>query len=668
MALVCRRGWIALILCGISLLAAIGQPPPRDFGDEDDPNLPPFKSTTERAIIPFVTANELLRWTAAPTGAGEFLLSVQPHEPRVTIGTLTLVPTNLGLLRMVDEQSVALVPGLFGRQVFIFGEAEGKIWVQDTAGQMYGLNRETLAIETKVNGLGGACIGVLPDAIWCLDSYTANDNERRFPYGTSALIEYDRTGKERRQVKLADAAPADFQILLAKIDGAQIWVATSNGDASCIHRVDITTGAIQTVKAERVQLPIFLLNDRLVWLDMHNGKHATVFQLDKATLQASSIGKLPTKYVGHAYDNETKILVTDEYIWCQGAVFSSKDCRRIRAQQAGTPPELPAQTRRNSEEEMLHIAGYTFLGADAERAWLGCEGMLAEVHNDGTLVTRDLKAMQLPRLPVGVTAMTGSVVVSDEEHTRLYRVHSDEDTVQIAVPNDQLTTGLATEKRLWFANHRRLVTCGPEMQLRKMVNPTPQRLDLRQALAVGDELYLFGPEQRFWRINGATGTLLNIESWEALLPEEERAKLRLQTAYPLANGRLLFLFTQGRPRHNEEDEGDEEAPADAKAPVVLLAYDPATDQWQRLQVPDKTPAILTVVNTARGMIGVSPNGRSLYRAGETGWEPLGTLPLATSTMSLAGGTDRYLYLQSPIGLYRLRWDELTPVDALKQGG
>ena len=623
-------------------------------------------------------------WTAAPSGPGEFLIFLHQYiagTDREVAGR-KLIATQLGLLESQDGENWAIVPGLYGRHIWIIQEQNGMLWVRERGKDILGLDPKDLSIRKRIAGVSGQCFLVTKDRFWCVDhrsnplgrmsTSSPFQHRRATPpsAGWTVLIEYDHDGNLLREFKTDGTSLPVGQIYWFKPDGDSIWLAVIDfqgispidthlyGDRRLV-QFDRQSGKVlgsAEINA-RVGTGFADLPDRILWA-MPSGKKDTsaLHQLSKEDMSVSVAAELAVPYVRNIWSDGT-------YLWIFGdesVAVSLKDYAPIALEEyKGKEPRWVSSPYGHRDES---LTWYRLLGADADRVWLRANGpALIELRDDATSHAWDLSGLAESPLYMhdGVAAGDRLYVAAND---RLLRFTSGSATVlalEPGTPGQGYVPFLAGNRnRLWVQRVYRgpLLALSPELEhLGTIPAEDVEDIHQRYAVPVGDSLLFWHRRHSgVWLASGDDG-VKKLDSWETVRPSvEEKTGARPPRSFgtlPFAGDSAAFLFhryelgPQGRARVDDS--------------VLTVVYDPGTDRWTTTTMINHRGPFLAL-NGARGLYFAGDG--TVGRWSKDGWRDIGHLSFETWQPRYWNekvvGTDRYLYTCTPIGLYRVRWNDL----------
>ena len=643
----------------------------------------------EEISLPAQPLTAPLPWVKSPAGPGEFLLgqsfplismeSTYAHQRR-------FIATVSGLLMIEPDGRASLVSAAFGQPCMWVGEKKGRLWVQQRDGTLLGLDPQTLAVAEQVHGLTGPCFAIDAGSIWCYDSMEMatgglyKNVVNRFPFA-SALIEYDRTGREKRRFTADGVSLPKCAIIKALLDPNVLWVvingdrARNYGEAQ-IFRVDRASGKVTKLDAvTNVGDRMLNLPAQLVWTTARQGQDepgatCPINVLDKKTLAVTQPAQIPAKYANGLY------AVQDGKLWCVVtpriydmprrspeepyptiAVFSLTDGRRIHVEDAGlSPAEGPSTTKRPP------VIAYSVVGCQPDRAWVcGTDNRLYDIPDAGEPRQRDCFALgpirQLcPRVSGMSDAFLGYAGDLSFPKSTLLQIfpHSDR---AIRCVIDEVFPVTASIQRAWFISNGNILTCGEDLKPRTIklsddIDTT--HLIGGTTVSNGDKLYFF-IAGNVYVADAAAGTVVKLASWRRDAPKALWKSDDPEAAFRTSDGRIVFnLYTRAKA-------ADEDSAASANH-ATLACYDPGMDSWT-FTPNDRITFWGDTLETPYGTLHVPEEKDVLYRGTATDWKEVGRLPFCIKRLYFSACTARYLYLDTPLGLYRVRWAELLPAIA-----
>lgn len=606
--------------------------------------------------LPFTPAT--VQWTPAPSGAGEFLLTrAEDCFPALKVGGRTVIGTPLGL-QVVQGGQLSLHPTLYGKPLLVIDEAEGLLWVQEINGGLYALDPETLAITHAYPTVHGQCVAINASGFWCLDTF---EHALNIPADNDpaayAVIHYDRTGKEcRRFATDGTALRKKDTIAWVAADDDALWLLVHpDYRETCgmhdygpkrLYRLDFIKGTLRQIKQPVAAMvsPMSMQPDSLLWaVGSEEENIVAVMRLDKHTLASTRVGKIPEKYASGG------LLLCDGVVWgwtradfssttpSSYAAFSATDCRRIPLEQVGPPPD---DVMKACQQSCFLVPPQRVIAVDAERAWLlsSDQRTLTEVRDTGEVLRRDLSALSGPISHIMPrTTLPGRLMlrVSNADY-QVLQVTAGETSAHRLFLGDVDYDPICERSggRYWLRGREKLFTADTEFTLREIELPggkMPERI-----LPIGDDALLCYRDA-LYRVTGRTGELHEITSWATQVPQGLR---HLGIRYVLGmRGDRLFLYSGYSPDDPH---------------TLLLIYDLPQDRWQQVELPQ----------SYRPIPGAQPYvyaEQKLYTVDERGVTPVGTLP--SEGMSPLGGTTRYLYVDTSVGICRLPWSAVLGKEA-----
>ncbi|MHB9133019.1 MAG: hypothetical protein ACYDBB_18280 [Armatimonadota bacterium] len=656
-----------------------------------------------------------LTWQPAPTGPGEFsLLPMYGPGSYLYTGKRTLAGSDLGLLTTTDGTTWEMVPHLFGSYILPVTEQHGMLWVQKIGevrsypqkwGALLALDPQTLAVKREVPSIVGRCLAVEANGFWCQydyhappppDATTTTPNpaqQAAFNPSTpiiSALIEFDRDGKELRRFVADGKALPQGQVQRVFVDAEAVWVLSIKRDSYSVHsglrsgprggdysspqyqfsRVDRKTGAITTVSTSLwMNNPTVNLPDRLLWVKgtqsyayseyypqaLRYGQASSdtppaptpfeVYQLDKTTMKITKAGTVKLSGV-QTLASDGKHL----WIFARGAsVFALKDFQPVPADAAGAPPAGSPPPFTYAEKPSTTVQ-YTLQRADGKWGWLlGSDSALYALGDDGAGFRHDLSGLVkvldgylrvVTRGPFAYTVADGFVL----------RVEAGKPEVRLAQlpesPNNYANLLCVGEKYLWLRyGEEQLYAVSADLHQWSPAGNSREMRSGEYMAEVGGKLYLTNYRGYLLRADPATGKLTTVEAWTKFFPASNRGDDMpsleagyLQALIALPDGRLAAHL----------------GPRSAQDKGKSLVYDPAKETLQELAEDDFT----ALVSTAQRQFRTADGQLQMWQG--AAWKPLGKIPAFTTYTSptpvpLNGTlqTERYLYTNTAFGLFRV---------------
>lgn len=626
-----------------------------------------------------------LPWVKSPEGPGEFLLAKSPFSNNgisTVLHNRNFYATMSGLLMTDEKGDLKIIPATFGKPCMVVGELQGELWIQQNDGTLLGLNPTTYILQEKTGKLAGACITIDATSIWCYDSMElAHDALRertmnREPFA-SAIIEYDRNGVEKRRFITDGIMLPKVEIKHAIIESDVVWIfakpclgiicgcgAKSYGE-SHLFRLDRVTGKVALIKeAKDISPSAINQSGKFIWTgpaknDESTGKTCPVYQFDKKSFVVTPPIQIPQKYAGGLH------AVRDGKLWCKiyphrsyqlkdgelnqpdFAVFALTDGHRIHVDEAG---EVPAELVTKKEAELI---SFRTIGAQPERVWISSTGNnLYDIPDTGEPKIRNNKELKdIGRFSTrnnGPSNVLFAYYNTRDDRNALIMYPGKDYFIKIYT-NDFIAI-TSSEQRVWFLNDNNLVTCTDNLkkQTISLANKRGVNLIGNTTVAIDDKLYFFDNNQPY--IADATkGTTTAIASWKLQVPDELKTHEEPGAAFLAPDGKIVFNLRS--PRRNEDSKPEEHPVA------TLAAYNPKIDTWT-FTPSDCIPYWGDTLNTSYGAFHVKYNDNIIYRGTATAWVKAGQLPFNMPDFRFGASTKEYLYLDTPIGIYRVRWSEL----------
>jgi hypothetical protein len=152
------------------------------------------------------------------------------------------------------------------------------------------------------------------------------------------------------------------------------------------------------------------------------------------------------------------------------------------------------------------------------------------------------------------------------------------------------------------------------------------------------------------RVDGKTGKMIPLKSWRTQVPACWQQVDHPDAAFRALDGSIVFNLTL-------RGEQSKTRATDPERRSVLAAYAPATDKWT-ITPCDRIKYRGDTLETPHGALHVANGENTVYRGTTTDWVAVGKLPCCMDAFRFGAGTTEYLYLDTPLGLYRVRWNEL----------
>jgi hypothetical protein len=551
----------------------------------------------------------------------------------------------MGLLASAGEDKWEIVPSLYARDVRPLREHDGLLWVEEGGDGLLALDK-SLAVQRRLPTVKGRCIAIGPRGFWCVER------------GVN-LVGYSAEGRQRAFFPTDGKQLPKGTIYWAAVDGDAVWLAIMeyvipkgiyNGPAvpgeSWLVRLSPATGEFSQVDIRPWPGPPFVnLPRRVLWVRKAAETEWDVEELDKATLRVQRAGRIASPYVSEMATDGQKLWVFSSTGW---RVFSLDGLKPVALQDAGKPPPGSPSMTTESYCSLLSPSKPWFLvlAADPERVWLSAAGpSLVELRDDGVAEARDLSSL-IPR-PIDLSrafALPGVFYGWLYRSGSLLRVEAGDATATerelVEFKNRKmghLYLATASDRWLWLAttSNGNMLALAPDFSRHRIVGPVMAGcVENENAVARGDWLYLhLRNSGECVRASALTGEVAPIRSWSG------KCGGGWGTAFGLPDGRMNV---QG-PRRDRVDN---------------WIYDPATDKWQHVA----WEGWVRPVAASDRLYGIRDD--SLVKWQDNGWQRLGTPPfsawLRAGGEALLGstnivGTSRYLYLRTPLGLYRVAW-------------
>ena len=210
----------------------------------------------------------------------------------------------------------------------------------------------------------------------------------------------------------------------------------------------------------------------------------------------------------------------------------------------------------------------------------------------------------------------------------------------------------ANTRCVWCTTEGGLFTCDAEMHCRVIPLPsTAQSEHFSGRGVVVDDTLLAYYGGAMLRVDGKTGSITPIASFNRAFPDAIRARWSsTRVCYCLDAKYCIFSFAIGKGQRDQ-----------------LLRYDYVADHWEDLGESEHKNTKFDQITTSHGVIDPSYDSNILFRGEEQGFQPAWNLPFHSRVWSLLAGTNTYLYFHTPLGIFRLRWDELSQASAQMEG-
>lgn len=370
-------------------------------------------------------------------------------------------------------------------------------------------------------------------------------------------------------------------------------------------------------------------------------------------MEVSEVGRVDAPPIGSvATDGKSLWFLGD-----QTHVFSLKDLGAVPLEEAGPRPPGPPRGRYFSYPP-LHI-----LGVDGERVWIiGPGSRISELHDDGSVAAWDLSKSSGYSLQA--VARPGLLYVFAQGD--LFRLRSGSPDVLSRTPFDSspgFLQHLAADDLLWIEHQSRAKILGPDLAEIATVEPVPGRFHcLQSGVPSGGSFYVFRRSpNRLERIDGKTGKVAVVDSWLRHAEKWCRANVEpkpsptsLSTlSYPAVppvatpDGRVRFVFNAPVPPTRRSIHR-----------YTMWLYDPATDRWEDSLLPK------SFQSTSNPSLAWNTDTKAILHCENDQWTPIADLPEAwqkamirSESMAVTG---KYLYIRTPLGLYRLASAEDVP--------
>ncbi len=598
-----------------------------------------------------------------------------------------IVTTGFGVMRE-EKDAWRIIPQLATRQLsgrpFV---VDGLLWITEvTATQemwLLALEPDNWRAKRSIAlPRGAAVIAVESNGIWCLQQAVRGLGRGGFRGGHKRLLQLDLKGEEQLRFE-AGAAVAEVElprairkdvphaapnpaIQHAFVDEDAVWLAITDhrgimpNDAPIrgpfqIARVDRKTKQTKCVVVEDWWGTLVLNRPgELLWLTAKRGPEAIVVRFDKATWKTThvSIDARMTYSYG----------IEDDYLWLSTEplrVFGLSDLK---------PAERAAREKVTAAVEGR--LGWTtavprMLCGDRRSVWFALPGLrVARLADDGSTQWRELgDVLADPQsYPQATTAGHDLFIYSRGTLIRL-PLGDGKATVRQVGPRERFAARMvANGEYVTVAFHGRpgiYVFDHALALVRQILRPDDARFDPRLLDLIDGHLYYqTGRGGRMMAMHVASGESRPLASWHDAATAHLKQVLGDQIDQSWYERLLASAMVSGDARQIRLQTWAATSPYRGSRPRVLMFYyDVKQDKWSH-EVLDadswpmqRQPDLF--FDTKRNMLLRYDNG----------WQEAGRLPqhwlLAGLTGWPAHATDKHLYLQTPVGLWRVSWPVLS---------
>jgi hypothetical protein len=641
-----------------------------------------------------VTAAEALKWTPAPDGLGEFVLcfGITIHEAEarqqglllfsqfdnaVRVGDDCYLGTQVGLLRRTGKGPWQIVPALYGRfmrPVVVEGKT---LWLDewDFSGRpigIVGLGLETQKIAVALPGAKGRLVRADHGELLCL---TGEDVD--WVRGSSALVAYNVKGEEvwRRTFGARRAVSA---LVTPEATWATAWSPqiTNIIPPPTTFRIDAVTRETKEVDSKLLGLEPWgwqmLLYDRGAFLRAavtfkDKAGSVRLQEIDCRTLQVREGPEAP--YAGTS--PQVNLRAAGDTVWMtspQPVAFSRKTLAPIDPKEAGDPPKWTTYEVLKTDPPKLPVS---LVAAGGSTAWLGWDAApLAALTDKGETLRVDLPEEIAGLLKTGggmrfemagrwLCLGASAAIATLDLPSRKATVYTHPGTkpgnylgYALAGGGNDSGTWVRPGKLGWLDFRTPAVT---EVGLPSEQNSFSA---YRQEAVAGDQLVAMVHSGDVYRIVGPTGKVDKVASWRGVI-------------YPAAQGdpkdeqsAFTWLKSDVRRVYLTPDGWLGVVALVSERELGMHFLDVAKGTWQEGEA-----AWTEIVPFWRGDRLYGAGARKLWEWKDHKWSPVAGLPPAlcnlymTNLKGSSGGyllnaTEEYLYAQTPIGLYRVRWAEV----------
>lgn len=444
------------------------------------------------------------------------------------------------------------------------------------------------------------------------------------------------------------------------------------------------------------------LGDRIVWLT--NYSDLDVWVLDKKSAQVSRALKIIAPHFDsiQIYNKMLWLSNRDDSEARSARIYSLDTFEKVAGRERFDIQQLPWSSDRRKphfpDKESAPWAG--ILAASGNSAWLSGPGsnlLQANDQGEGRSFDAGYYVTRAVRRRIFAAATGESLLWARPGELQRVNFSDKHSTLPLAALGDrskELGHRLflaASPTRVWLQAEAGpmleeagpLLALSPDLlQSREVASPKLEGRDgatsaTVAAIAVADTLYAWDAEGFLLRADAQTGQSTRVGSWSRRFPGDAPAPenafpktisprrefaARRDAAFALPDGRLAFAFSEtrdirysgGPERAWRRDEGQLDK-------ARLLLFDPARDTWQEAE----GPADVRPLAIGARIFGVDKERAYEWRGSR--WQSIGPLPVAAREGSFGGGyepdgqkatlagTQRYLYRETPLGVFRIAW-------------
>jgi hypothetical protein len=625
--------------------------------------------------IPPKPLTQSLRWQHEPNGPGEFLFQPDPllmsrPESHTTIADREFCATSLGLLTKKGPEPWTIVPATYGLNLKIAGSHDGQLMLSTAGKSLFSLDPTNLAIHLQLKNIQGYVINIERDGFWVMDNFPEDSHTQR-AWGGREIAHYSTDGTELTRYKLGEHNIPPGVISETHFDRDALWLIVRpntwsySGPCTWI-RIDRSTALITVARSNAVWTAVYL-PDQILYTEYPDKLNSNdrVMSIDKKTMKVIPI---PTRIPPCSVIVENGI-----YIWVipQPDKATGKTASPIALSLPDLKPIPDAKLLPSSLMDSANLAVGQFahvLAADLDIAWIlqGSTALL-ELHDEESALQRKIASASSANY-ASVNEATGLA-----RGKNLFRV-IDNAIVEVSAGGEilrrrDLATTDETVKILGVGREDIWVfVSGPKprcIRLKYDLSDNTTQIDaqpMRPDIVGDDDAFSLGHGE-IWHINHATTKWETLPSFDRQFTQAQRRDLTLvRKLIRLPDGKLLFMPPDVSPSHVD---------------FGTFIYDPAADVWQtakdrifaaKLLIAGKTLyALVFDLDAPQQADGVLPL-KYLYAWDGVAWKVASeTLP-APIRLGVhyeydawldAVSTSRFLYMNTPLGIYRVQWTSMT---------
>ncbi|MBV9468287.1 MAG: hypothetical protein JO316_25170 [Abitibacteriaceae bacterium] len=671
-------------------------------------------------IIKLALHRKALAWQSAPSDTGEYLAFPPPYSSnRVAWSGYTLAGTPWGMLVSVGKTRWRILPNLYQHDVRPIKEMAGLLWVEEKERGLLGL-RPDLTVARRLASVKRYCVAIEPQSFWCLDGkfgdtelveYNMEGQEKRRIQASNLIDEWyqkpsELTGRDARE----------WEVEWVSVEANTIWLALDNHEVQLAGADDAPhlLGTTQIVRLDRATWKVTSLvdikegysfvnlPDQILWCD-----HKDVQRLNKKSLRVST----PT----HPMFPEYSYLMLDEkYLWVFSRalppqlppqIYSIQNFKPVSPSPTNLPPH-PAQPSYMArwytpinplydpdQSFPFRVAPYFNLAASGDQqVWLTTpNSSLTEVEDKGTAKRYNLPDEGLYRGPIVLASLNTLYMIYGSNLLRLSPGKKLAVMRQILRQNAYTPSLLGSYNSvgLQFHNPRQLVILTSDLTQLLAIKNLPDNLAAIQAITAPNSFYFwqanaiswqdfFQVNRDFLRLDTVTGKLESVDSWHKNFPDPKKVYKVGQSftiggllgEFRLPTGQTAFQFELVGPEEFFGGPGYGIRSASRSSKALLRIYDPPRDQWQEIIIDTgirpiyATPKLYGIKSGYDwGHIYSGAKDDDLFEWQNNGWQAVGKLPWAMTDVNRGRGkilgTARYLYSQTPLGIYRVAWSQVV---------